>query len=249
MKEKKQSMGLAFTFSFLVCLAGAVLFGVVYSFGFITMIVPAVAAFLALLVYGKYYKVNWVAYLWVLIWVIILNEVAILLAITFMVMSEAGAGFGECFLAVITALGTDAEIRGLFIKDSLLNVVFSGVGALIEMSNVKAQLRKEQAAQSMEQTKLQNADQPEDSTVELTPFDKTYNTIFKAYKDAYVTFTISHDNEKFKKELTTLNQTFLADENLNKRIKERVESEKAKEELNEQNKKVLDILSEVLKNF
>lgn len=59
MKEQKKSLPLALLFSFLVCLLGAIVWGLVYSIGFFVAIISAVTVMCAIMVYQKFYKVNW----------------------------------------------------------------------------------------------------------------------------------------------------------------------------------------------
>ena len=51
MKEQKKSLPLALLFSFLVCLLGAIVWGLVYSIGFFVAIISAVTVMCAIMVY------------------------------------------------------------------------------------------------------------------------------------------------------------------------------------------------------
>lgn len=168
-KDNKNSLPLALILSLLVCLAGSIVWGLIYSFGFITSIIAAITTILAISVWRKFKKVNYVTYLWVLFWVIILNECAILISLNFVFMKELGSSytFAESFQILFKSISSNKDFLTAIISDSIWSIVFSVLGAVIEM--VGAKKRAKNNADSQNLNKAQENSQVAQDNPQETP--------------------------------------------------------------------------------
>lgn len=128
MENKKQSLPLALTLSFLVALVGACLWGVLYYFGWFASIISFITAFGMFFVYLKFYnKMNYLPFVWTLVWIILLNIFASFFAIVIAVSKEAGVTLGVAFTATIENFSLVVKD---FAVDMLLGTVFSVLGVI-----------------------------------------------------------------------------------------------------------------------
>lgn len=218
MKEQKKSLPLALLFSFLVCLLGAIVWGLVYSIGFFVAIISAVTVMCAIMVYQKFYKVNWLTYLWVIIWVVLLNEISMLITLTIMLMNEVGGAysFGECFNALTQAINDGGEMTSAFTSDSIMNVVFSLLGGVLEIFTIRSQMKRKRELegstlndvtiqpnqQQLENSEPQKESKKQTKTLAHDDLEKTYVDIVNSCKVLVELFNSNKDKEKFKQNLT-----------------------------------------------
>lgn len=128
-ENKQEKKWLALLLSFLVCVGGAVIWGLLYTFGWFATIVAFATAFCAGLVYEKVNKkVTKSTHVWVLVWVITLNIIASFLAVIILFITY-GATFGEAVQATFNIL-KDTEVLVDFLFDMILGVVFSVLGVV-----------------------------------------------------------------------------------------------------------------------
>ncbi len=141
-KVKRNSIWLALVLSFVVCLVGAVISGLIYYANFISAWISIAIAGLSFYIYQKFYKVNWLSFVWVLFWTIALSEVAFLISAGFIVGNYYGYSFNEAFDIFIDMLSNDNEMQNAFLRDSLLNVVFAIIGVVIYFVSFKLNVKK-----------------------------------------------------------------------------------------------------------
>lgn len=127
-KINKKSLLFALLYSFLICLAGGILAGAIYYWGWITSWVSFIVASLSFLVYHKFYKVNWLSFLWIVFWTFAFSEIAFMMASGMIVSITYNFSFSEGMQIFIETLITNAEYNTLFIKDTIINLVFSLIG-------------------------------------------------------------------------------------------------------------------------
>ena len=127
MNEDRDNLFAGLLLSLLVSIAGAVAWGLIYAGGYFVAYIAIAEVFLALTVYNKFKKVNWVIILWISILTIILNEFAMYIADVFIVKAELNVTFSEA-TQVFKELLADPEIRSGFIKDTFFNLAFSAIG-------------------------------------------------------------------------------------------------------------------------
>ncbi len=239
MKERKKSLPLALLLSFLVCVLGAVVWGLVYSLGYFTTIVSALAVMCAIMVYQIFHKVNWLTYVWTIVWVVLLNEISMLIAITIAVMQEAGAAytFAECFSAVVQIIGEGGEAGPAFATDSAMNVLFSLLGGVIEIFAIRNQAKRKKMLGSTEfndttihhtestdsaensnsntKTNSKNnleADQTNSNKLSQKDvvMDEKYNSIVNSCVLLIDIFNTDKDREKFKHNIMNLKEKMLS---------------------------------------
>lgn len=126
--KKEKNLYLALLTSFAVCLLFSLIFGVVYYLGYISIWIGLVAAIAASLAYTKFYKANWLMALWILIWIIALNEFAMITAISISLSSELGISLSSGFSLLFEFLKSSNDVKDAFVLDSILNSVFAFIG-------------------------------------------------------------------------------------------------------------------------
>lgn len=148
MENERKNLWFALLLSFLVCAAGSVIWGVIYTQGWLVALVAYVSAFCAFLVYEKVYKeVTKGAFIWVLVWTIVLNTVASFLSTVITVSLTAEVSFGVALDAVMQIFG---NYVGSFLFDMVLGAVFAGLGVY---SYYKYLQRKKQEKKAAEEAK------------------------------------------------------------------------------------------------
>lgn len=129
-KTNKNNIALALFLSFLICGVMAVVYGLIYYSGWISVWVSLATAMLGISVYGRFAKPNWFVPIWILVWIIVLNELAMLIAASLAVSSQLGCTFQEAWDFLLGYLSVDGEVKDLFWKDSLLNIFFAIIGVV-----------------------------------------------------------------------------------------------------------------------
>lgn len=151
-KERKQSLPLALLFSFLVSVAGACLFGLVYYWGFISTWFALLSGMLAFMVYSIFHKTNWLSFVWVLLWTIVLDEVALILSCGLSIGAELDCSLGVALGSLFELIASDSEVNSAFVKDTALAVFFAVLGVVACFISIKMKNKKEQA--NMQQGKI-----------------------------------------------------------------------------------------------
>ncbi|MBE7074724.1 MAG: hypothetical protein E7376_01935 [Clostridiales bacterium] len=155
--NKKNSLPLALVLSALVAVAGAVVWGLIYSSGWFVSIVSYVTALAMFWVYNKFYKISKLTFVWCLVLINIFNIVASFLAIVIAVAAEAGVDFATALDAVISVFG---EVSGAFIRDMILGLVFSVLGIASYYSYYKKQAAAKKAVQPAESVVVVDEEAP-----------------------------------------------------------------------------------------
>lgn len=154
-KEFKENKTLALLLSFLIAVAGSILWGLVYTFGWFVSIVSYLTAFAMFIVYSKFCKkIDKTPIVWTLVWLTILNTIASLLSVVIYVAIQANVSFGVAFNAVF---GAFADYAVSFVLDMILGVVFGVLGIVSYYQYHKRQkmvetARAELFGDNMEQT-------------------------------------------------------------------------------------------------
>lgn len=163
--EKKQGKRwLALLLSLLVCVGGAILWGVLYAEGWFASIVAYVTAFCAFLVYEKVNKeITKGTLAWVLIWVITLNIIASFLSIVISCAIIADVSFSQALNATLSVFD---QVVGDFAFDMVLGIVFSVLGVVTYYQYQKRAKKVKEAQEQMLQAQIVNQQNQENATDE-----------------------------------------------------------------------------------
>lgn len=252
-KSSGKRIALALLISFLICVAGAVLCGVIYYVGFISWWVALLTAYVAFLIFQKFYKVNWVSLIWVLIWTIILEELAIYLAIGISVAAANGVGVGEALSAFTQILSENADLQSAFLRDSLLIVVFAIFGVLLYYVTIKIKMKKAKklAEQQTDTTNIiQSAKPKQQNEVTYKSVSNTTNDVYKSDFNAIIKGIMSalntNDKTSFAGKLKQTYDAYIlhASNDEIAYFRNRAETLLQKPDLSETQKKVLTIFVE-----
>ena len=145
MAEKKQSLALALLTSFLVVVVGAALWGVLYYYGVFSAWVAFLAVFCAGLCWQRFYKTNWVFFVWTAVWSIVLNIASMIFALIIALQIGFACSFS---IAIEMFASAFSELKDAFILDCVLSIVFTAIGLLFAFLNYKFSKKKAQAKQS-----------------------------------------------------------------------------------------------------
>ena len=164
MEEKKDRVGLALLFSFLVALAGSVIWGLLYSTGWLVALIGYITAFGCFFVYTRFAKMSKLTYIWTLVWVIVLNIVATFVSLIILTSSIRHISLS----AAVQFIADNFDVLGgPIFKDIILGIIFSVLGVvsyyIYYKRNLKAkeleQARKEALNQHYGVTTLEEKDE------------------------------------------------------------------------------------------
>lgn len=266
-KERKQSLPLALLLSFAVSVVGACLFGLIYYTGFISVWVAFLSGAVAFMVYNIFHKTNWLSFVWVMLWTIILDEVALILASGIAISGELSCSVGEAIDALFQLVGSDSEVKGAFLRDTILSAVFAvlGVGCYFVSLKLKEKKEKEAMAQteiytessavktqeSMENKAESASNTAKDACIEKSYDGDFYNNNFKAVIKGVIEATKCENKQEYADKLKQVYNMYIATassyelEYFEKKIK----TMRSKPDISAEQTKVLDIFSEkLLKN-
>lgn len=236
-KKKVNSLAIALLVSLAVCLVGSVIWGLLYQLGFLSTIIAAVTSFCALNLYKKFYKLNWIAYVWTCVWLVVFNELSMLIVESIMAMSVLNSGFSNAFQEVCNLISTDAEARTIFISNTVWNIVFSVLGAVAEIIVIRNQIKQQKyVAPNVE-------NEPELS------FDERFKLSVSSFKIIIDTYKTDKDKEKFQSSLQKLIDAFNANSSLieKEQFKLKIKEELMKPDISEDDKSTLRVMEKVLK--
>ena len=236
-KKKVNSLAIALLVSLAVCLVGSVIWGLLYQLGFLSTIIAAVTAFCALNLYKKFYKLNWIAYVWTCVWLVVFNELSMLIVESIMAMSVLNSGFSNAFQEVCNLISTDAEARTIFISNTVWNIVFTVLGAMAEIIVIRNQIKQQKyVAPNVE-------NEPELS------FDERFKLSVSSFKIIIDTYKTDKDKEKFQSSLQKLIDAFNANSSLieKEQFKLKIKEELMKPDISEDDKSTLRVMEKVLK--
>lgn len=190
-KINKKSLLFALLYSFLICLAGGILAGAIYYWGWITSWVSFIVASLSFLVYHKFYKVNWLSFLWIVFWTFAFSEIAFMMASGMIVSITYNFSFSEGMQIFIETLITNAEYNTLFIKDTIINLVFSLIG--VTWYFVYLKIQEKRAKKLAQQNILMQNNQDEKINDEIKTLENKSN--FKTSKTGQKSSDLSDLNK------------------------------------------------------
>ena len=124
--QKKDNIFVALLLSFLVAVAGAALWGVLYYYGIFAAIVSYITAFGMIAVYKCFAKKNNVLpWIWSAIWIIVLTILSAFLTLLIALVVE----YDVTMKGAINLLKyVWSEVSGIFYKDFILGIIFALLG-------------------------------------------------------------------------------------------------------------------------
>lgn len=188
-KQAKKSMLIALFISLAVCIAGAIIWGLMYQLGVFSTLVSAISAVLALLAYRKFYKLNWIAYLWVILWSILLNELAMLIVEAIIATNELNVNFSEGFSIICNLIATNSDAKSIFVSNSIWSVAFTLLGAILTIISLRNQEKKNQLNQQI----LQDAENQR-----VYSLDEKFTIALSSFKTIIDAYNMDKNKEKFK---------------------------------------------------
>lgn len=161
MEEKQNNLLKAIGISLLVALVGAVLWGVIYIYGWFVGIIAYFTAILMIKMFNKYYQTDkkW-KYFYVFGVIIVFNIVASFISLTRYLASYAEIGFGEAFALMF-------ENISLYIGDFVIDMIIGCVCAIFGVvTAIRLDIREKQTREQEELLKRE-AEQQESQKAEI----------------------------------------------------------------------------------
>lgn len=144
---KKQNKALAIALLSITMVVGAILWGVIYSQGWLVSLVAFVTAYVGIIVYDKFYKVDRTVYIVSGVVICVLNIIASFLSIGITVAIEAEVNLKIAFEAVFQVIG---DFVPDLIRDGLLCVAFTVLGLVgVKKTYEEKKLKKEMQENSL----------------------------------------------------------------------------------------------------
>lgn len=158
--EKKPNLFLAILTAIGMGLIGAVLWGILYYFGYIAWIAAFVIMIAAGWAYKKFnLKLDIKGYIIITIITIIEIALALLISLNIAVMQAAGTGFFESFGLLSNLVAATPELSRAIIADSVLSLVFVVVGLVTFIIVEKKTSKQSQTQSASSRQKLQIEEQ------------------------------------------------------------------------------------------
>lgn len=124
--KKKNNIAAGLILSFLIAVAGAALWGLLYYYGIFAAIVSYITAFGMIAVYKCFVKKNSpLPWIWSAFWILALTVVSAILTLLFTLMIEFNVGMGD---AVTLLRAVWSQVSSAFFKDLTLGIVFAALG-------------------------------------------------------------------------------------------------------------------------
>jgi len=203
--EEKNNLAAALLLSLLICLAGSVVWGLIYYAGYFVAYIAMLVFYVAIWTYSKFNKASWKAILWLSILIIVLNEVSIYIADVFVVKSTLDCSFSEAITTFNSLFGT-TEILSTFVKDSLINVLFTCIGVgLYVYTYFKAVKAKQQTLPNNKQTQNQQTNTNQEIKFNYTPNQLEQPKVILMEQEETIEERLENDNLE-NEELTILPQ-------------------------------------------
>ncbi len=148
--ERKQNKSLAILMLCVVILVGAVLWGVLYTFGWIASIVALLTAYVAIVLYDKFYPVTKNVYIISGVAIVIANIIASFISLCIVTAIDGGYSFGYVLEIAMQAIGDLVIAMAGDIILCIVLTIIGLVGAKKFYENKKARKQKEdEMAQDM----------------------------------------------------------------------------------------------------
>ncbi len=248
-KDVKPSIVKAYGFSFLVCLATSVLFGLIYGFGYYLYLVPIAGILLSMIVFNKFTKTNWVnilvSFVWCTVWLVLLNITAVYITEGIFICME-GYDLITAFGLLNTLLQTSEEASNLFIKiiteSTLITVFCAAIGLAYFIGSYVVNKKKE--------GKSKDNSENTSTTIQDANIELLYFNLFSTAKRSLERFNNDKDKELLKADMEELRTTYL--EKLSQEEKDTlvkiIDAELNKENLGTTEKNALTLLYKMIKN-
>lgn len=163
-KTIEKSTSKAIIFSLLICLGCAVLWGLVYSVGYITYIVGFASVALSSYVFVVYYKkFPFWACVMIVVAELILTEIALFVSASILISNEMAMSFGEAFSYMFELIGGNEEFAQAILQDSLINAIVIILVGIFTWVSIHLKTKKE-----IEQQKATEASQQAVKNTETT---------------------------------------------------------------------------------
>lgn len=193
---------------------GAVLWGVIYSQGWLVSLVAFVTAYVGIIVYDKFYKVNRTVYIVSGVVICVLNIIASFLSIGITVAIEAEVSLKIAFEAVFEVIG---DFVPDLIRDGLLCVAFTVLGLV----GVKKTYEEKKLKKEMQENSMNAIADSANSTSEQNSDDSKTDPVVQAKLDEV--------NQKVQE---IMNNTQSDNENTETSVEQKTESKETRPEQN-----------------
>lgn len=244
----KKSLWKALLFSFLITIAGGLLWGLICSTGYMVYVVALISVVGASQVYAKFAKLNIWAVLWIVVWSIIFNEIATILALNLEIVNNLmpELSFARGLDLLFDLIKTEPEVKSAVISDTVFNVLMVIIAGVIMYVNSVVKSKKQMTAVQSDVTP--SMQQPERKVDKDLGFEQYYKNVKAEFTSVVANFKQNKDKEQFKAKVHELSQKFFAhsSDEVKQELKVRVEKDSALEGISKEESIVYSTILKLL---
>ncbi|MBQ7977118.1 MAG: hypothetical protein IJ301_00760 [Clostridia bacterium] len=210
-ETKKSCLWKAMLFSALCCLGGAVLFGLVYSVGYITYAVGFLSAALSYSIFLKFYnKMPFWSVLWVIFFAFLFSEIALIITVSISLISiEPTLSFGEALSLLFAMIGEEPVVSSAFVQDTAITGFLIVIGAIGCWIGYKLKMKKEEQKQNTTAVTPQNESRENvEIAYQATNEYISYESVKYDYKRAMQEYHVAKDKSKLNQDLRNLKEKY-----------------------------------------
>jgi len=270
MENKKNNIFLALLLSLITALAGGVLFGLIYHFGYYIYFLAVIEIVLTCTVFFKFKKgenagIITLAIIWSVVWTFIFNFLSIIISEAILIAQEYGLSFIQGYTVLVELWKTEPEVSSYMnvrMIQIIAMIIFGGVvyGISYLVNYSRAKKYKKNIENFPQNTNSGNTEnyQPstytpyQPTTTQTTPkqtinaeeLRETYFRIFEDCKKAFNTYLEDKNKNAFKEKLSYIKNSYLnkLSEEENNIIKSNLEKKLSNQATTENDKKVAKLL-------
>lgn len=177
--ERKQNKALAIVMLCVVILVGAVLWGLLYSYGFLASLIAFATAYVAIVVYDKFYPVSKNVYIISGFAIVVANIIASFLALVIAVAIKADCDLVTAFNALMSVIDDFAlELCKDFIYCVVLTILgLVGVKKFYENRKARKQAQVQASQAEVEAQPAESQESPVVATEGETPNENAVETL------------------------------------------------------------------------
>jgi len=200
--NKTKSLILAYLYSSLIILAGAIIWGLLYYSGLFAAIISIFQIYLAHYVFTKKSRSNWIALLYLSILTIVLNSFSIIIADILAIASKLELSFSRTFKIYFDLIKSIDEFKSTVTKSLWQSILFTVIGIAITIIDIN---QRKNRVLKIEKSRLNI---PKSDSV----FDpnQTYVNLYNEVNISYKKFKESKDEKTFKFDLLELKINILS---------------------------------------
>lgn len=217
---------------------GGVLWGLVYSAGYMVYAVALLSVFGACAIYGKFAKLNIWGALWIMLWAVLFNEAATMFSINLEIVNNLmpELSFARGLEVLFGLIQNDPTVKDAVVSDTIFNVVVVVVATLVMYIDTVVKSKKQARVEVTPATQEVYVSKPTRSTLQDNGFGRYYSNVKADFMKAVLIYKDNKDKDQFKANVRTLADKYLTKSSIDvkRTLKDRVENDLLQEGLSKE---------------